>query len=407
MVIQAKTQVSTGIQYNIGTMQDLFVPKGAFVQSTDVDAVSGTGAAQQVRVSGSVVGFNDAIHLTGDDAVVVINASGLVTGQNDDAVNFEGLNPTLVNRGTMTGVYGVFFDGEGGRATVTNYGKIHTESDSVSAGAAIRTSLLNFGTIFSNTGSAFFGDALRDTVVNQGTIIGDINLSLGNDIYDGRGGRVIGNIFGDNGRDYFRLGSTVETIVGGGGFDTLDFKATAGVRVDLNNVVDNTGAAKGDAYFGIERVLGSQTGSDQLRGDEADNVLRGFGGADRLFGNAGSDDLFGGNGQDTLTGGANADNFYFDTFESRGDRIADFASGVDAMLFNGEAFGDLPDGVLAASRFKTGTNAQAGDAGDRFIFNSTTDQLYFDADGTGSSFAVLVANFSNGATINASDIFIY
>ncbi len=407
MVIQAKTQSGTGIQYNLGTTQDLFVAKGVFVQSTDTNAVSGTGNGQEVRVSGSVVGFNDGIHLTGDDAVVVINASGIVTGQTDDAVNFEGLNPTLVNRGTITGNYGIYIDGGAGRATVTNYGNIHTDSDSVTLGGAIRTALTNFGTIFSNSGTAYFGDALRDTVVNQGTIAGDINLAQGNDIYDGRGGRVTGNVFGGEGRDYFRLASSVETIVGDLGFDTLDFKGTAGVRVDLSNTIDNTGAAKGDTYFGIERVLGSLDGSDQLRGDVAENVLRGFGNADRLFGNAGNDDLFGGNGQDTLTGGADADNFYFDTYSSRGDVITDFANGIDALLFNDDAFGDLADGVLAASRFKSGTNNQAGDANDRFIFNANTDQLYFDADGTGNRDAVLVATFANGATITANDIFIY
>ncbi len=111
---------------------------------------------------------------------------------------------------------------------------------------------------------------------------------------------------------------------------------------------------------------------------------------------------------DTLTGGFDDDSFTFDSKANCGDIITDFGNGVDDISVNGDAFGArLADGFLAAGRFKSGTNNLAGDANDRFIFNTATDKLYFDADGTGSKAAILVATFSNGVTITANDIFIF
>jgi Ca2+-binding RTX toxin-like protein len=51
-----------------------------------------------------------------------------------------------------------------------------------------------------------------------------------------------------------------------------------------------------------------------------------------------------------------------------------------------------------------GTSAQ--DANDRLIYDSGTGSLFYDADGTGSGTAQLVANLGVGTALGAADIFV-
>ncbi len=407
MVVIAKTRVGSGIQYNLGA-KDLSVGVGVVVTSFDENAISGTGLGQRVTVSGTVKGDNDGIHLTGNDAVVIVNASGVVRGSGDDCINLEGTNGTVINRGTLSGVYGIYTDATGGTFKATNYGTILAESNGISIGGDQKSLTKNFGTIIAETSGSFDGNSQRDAVFNRGTMVGDIVLREGDDVYNGLNGRVVGTIYGGDDNDLFRAGSRAETIDGGNDGDILDFRAGSGLRVDLNNAIENTGNAKNDYYLFIETIYGSQSGADALRGDNVSNNLYGNGGADKLIGNSGNDLLSGGTGRDTLTGGFDDDSFTFQSKASCGDIITDFGNGVDDISINRDAFGaGLVDGFLVAGRFKSGANNMAGDANDRFIFNTATDKLYFDADGTGSGAAILVATFANGATLTAGDIFIF
>lgn len=51
---------------------------------------------------------------------------------------------------------------------------------------------------------------------------------------------------------------------------------------------------------------------------------------------------------------------------------------------------------------QTGVNASETGHG-QFLFNQTTDQLWWDPDGTGKQAAVLLATFTNGAHLAATD----
>ena len=147
--------------------------------------------------------------------------------------------------------------------------------------------------------------------------------------------------------------------------------------------------ARSNTLIGIENIAGGDL-SDQLTGNgEANRIL-------------------GGGGNDTLTGGAGADTFWFYppvTVENNVDTITDFLSGTDKLEFSADSFSPLgAPGQIAADVFVLGTSAQ--DANDRLIYDSGTGSLFYDADGTGSGTAQLVANMGVGTLLGAADIFV-
>jgi cysteinyl-tRNA synthetase len=113
-------------------------------------------------------------------------------------------------------------------------------------------------------------------------------------------------------------------------------------------------------------------------------------------GGAGSDTLNGGLGNDVLDGGAGADFFVFNTTLGSGniDRIAAFNVVDDTIylaqsIFN--AFGGY--GAITAGAFNT--TSAALEADDRIIFNRSTGDLFYDADGSGRIAAVQFAALAN------------
>lgn len=219
------------------------------------------------------------------------------------------------------------------------------------------------------------------------------------------------SINGGLGDDAIEGGAGADTLNGGGGTDTVSYAGSStGVTVSLSLVGPQVsgGDAGGDSLIGFENLAGSQ-GNDGLTGSAAANVIMGEAGADSLIGAAGDDTLIGGAGNDTLNGGNGADAFRFVSPGEHGtgvagrDRISDFLSGTDVVQVVGAAFGGLPTGVLDPGRFVSGAGAVALDADDRFIFNTTTKVLSYDADGNGAGLAVQLA-LMNVATLANTDI---
>ena len=128
--------------------------------------------------------------------------------------------------------------------------------------------------------------------------------------------------------------------------------------------------------------------------------VAGTAGLDTLTGQGGDDIVIGGAGNDTLTGGAGADAFRFTATTEGPDTITDFQTGIDRIEVVGTAFGGLPVGALDPGRFALNATA---DADDRFVFNTTTRILSYDADGSGVGAAVSLAYLTVG-TISAADI---
>ncbi len=114
---------------------------------------------------------------------------------------------------------------------------------------------------------------------------------------------------------------------------------------------------------------------------------------------------------ETLTGGDSTDNF---VFKSAGDgvnfdTVTDFNTGeFDLIIVTTSFGGGLVTGELNASQFTSGAGiTSAGDADDRFIYNTTNGDLYFDADGNlGGSSAIQIATLSNTPSLSANDIYV-
>ena len=169
---------------------------------------------------------------------------------------------------------------------------------------------------------------------------------------------------------------------------------------------------------GDDSLVGT-AGNDTIDALYGEDLVQGLAGNDSLLGAAGHDTLQGGDGDDTLrgqtwsdtlTGGAGSDSFVYTEFGTNNkDRITDFATGTDELVFENANFSALGNaGAWAAGdgRFVTvgGTRTSGQDADDRLIYNTSTGTLYYDADGGGAATGQIVAVFTGIPNITASDV---
>jgi Ca2+-binding RTX toxin-like protein len=181
------------------------------------------------------------------------------------------------------------------------------------------------------------------------------------------------NFDGSDAHDMWKGGSFAEVLLGRGGADTL-------------------------IGFG---------GNDRIDGGSGNDHLAGGTGNDTIKGGTGKDFIDGGNGVDTLAGGSGADMFHYQLASQAGDKISGFADD-DTFGFKGSAFGiENYTGNLHSAQFVSrGIGHNAADSGDRFIYDRSSDQLWFDADGTGAKKAIMIADIATDANVAAADILI-
>jgi Ca2+-binding RTX toxin-like protein len=223
-----------------------------------------------------------------------------------------------------------------------------------------------------------------------------------------------------------------DTIIGGSGTDRVQFSdpgpyapspsynmfhgsTTAAVVVDLKNGTFSTAEVSG-TIVGVEEIMGSEY-ADTILGSRRAESLSGSHGNDHIEGRGGNDRLDGGFGLNTLNGGAGADDFVFNAInsfflpfgfiEAGFNVIEDFTS-RDELLFDNSSFDALgAEGAWSArdARFYAAAGATSGhDANDRLIYNTTTGDLYYDADGSGAGAALPVASLQGAPTLTACDI---
>jgi Ca2+-binding RTX toxin-like protein len=187
--------------------------------------------------------------------------------------------------------------------------------------------------------------------------------------------------------------SNVETITGGAMIDAVTFAtAVTGGVVDLGGGMDrvklSSAGPNSITVSNVETVTGGLQ-ADRITVAAGAATLEGGGGNDTLIGGAGADRLQGGVGVDLLTGGGGADRFVFRAGESplaAHDRITDFQSGVDDLVFLGQLRG--------AFEWR-GSAAFTADGHSEARMAAGTTLLLVDADGNGA--AELAVDLTGGS----------
>lgn len=175
---------------------------------------------------------------------------------------------------------------------------------------------------------------------------------------------------GLSGNDTLTGGSGADLLSGGDGTDLASYRdARAGVQAYLAEPQRNTGDARGDRYYSIEGLIGSEH-ADTLSGTKAVDRLYGGGGHDLLIGGWGDDRLYGGSGNDTLRGSARADHLDggsgFDWADYTIDRTGLTVDLANPTANTGDAKGD---------RFVSVEGLRGSPQGDRLLGDARANRI--------------------------------
>ena len=232
------------------------------------------------------------------------------------------------------------------------------------------------------------------------------------------GARGDDTVWGGLGDDTFLFGAGRDTFYGGGGNDTFHvsfgdrvLEATGEGSADRVIAYSSFTLAAGQAIEILQAASGTTAMdlrgnnlANQIIGNAGANFLQGGGGRDTLSGEAGDDTLTGGLGRDTVTGGAGADTFVLMPGAANADRITDFTAAVDRLQLDAASFAaGLIAGPLAPAQFAANRSGQGGSADHRFIYETDTGRLYFDADGNGAASRALIATLLGSPDLTAED----
>jgi Ca2+-binding RTX toxin-like protein len=191
--------------------------------------------------------------------------------------------------------------------------------------------------------------------------------------------------------------------------------------VDITDTWSNILSLADDAPTLINDSSGTITANGNFTAEEitADNyslgnlTINAGSGADTVVGSAGNDTISGQGGNDILSGGAGTDTFVVEDIETNGsDTMYSFTTSTDGatvgagadviQLSTADLTGvtgyaaytgagtaiTLTDATLV--EYVAGAGAVADEAGATLAFDSSTGQLSYDADGTGSSASAIV-----------------
>ncbi|WP_439374592.1 DUF5801 repeats-in-toxin domain-containing protein [Bradyrhizobium sp. DASA03120] len=201
--------------------------------------------------------------------------------------------------------------------------------------------------------------------------------------------------------DPVNLNIPVQVVDGDGdtAIGNLNIELLSGTAATQDHHADSVGGTF-TSTVASPSIIGSGF-NDTLNGDGNANILYGGAGVDILNGNGGNDTLFGNADGDTLNGGAGDDTFVLQAKSTGHDTIGDFlVSGNDQIIVDiGGGLTIATAASVDAANFHTGDENVAatwnGGTGKEFVYNSTSHELWYSANGTGSD-KIDVAHMSTG-----------
>jgi Ca2+-binding RTX toxin-like protein len=376
-----------------------------------VDLTTGT-------VSGGGAGGSGSATLAGIEGVLGTVFADRITGSaSGDGFDGKAGNDTLIGLAGNDSFEGGDGDDllDGGAGVDVMAGDAGDDTYVVTAGDALSDSggidtvmtgiTWSLGTAFENLTMTGTGNITMQGNNLDNLIIGNegnntFNARAGDDTIMAGGGNDRIDMFGNGFASYGN-----EVVDGGAGIDNMDFSgyAKSGIVVNLATGQVSGGGDGGSGTVAVSNVETVITGAFNDR-------FTGSSGADRFDGRGGNDTFSGGGGNDTLSGGTGNDVFVFDTAPGSGnvERITDFSSAPDQLQFENAIFTAIGGAGTFASgdgRFWAASGATSGhDANDRVVYNISTGNLYYDADGSGAGASQLVATFQGNPAIAATDI---
>jgi len=339
------------------------------------------------------------------DPATVITVTDFTTGAGGDLFSIGGEEGSLLS--LLSGWDGSSNPFSAGFLRLTQSGSdtlLQWDQDGATGGANWQTLVVfqnrtatsftdaNFSPSYDPDGTAPAGEAITGTAGADklaGTIGDDTITALGGDDYVS-GGAGGDQIDGGDGQDML-IGEADNDVVAGGTGDDYLFGREGDDQ--LSGQADN------------DQLLG-EAGDDSLSGGDGKDGLDGGDGEDTLTGGAGDDFLTGGAGSDVLTGGLGADTFFFQRPSDGPDEVSDFVSGTDQIAVSSSDFGG---GLFPGSAVSlvSGADPTATETGGQFLYDTDDGRLLWDADGTGSDAAVLVATFTNVPPLTATDFVVF
>jgi Ca2+-binding RTX toxin-like protein len=274
-------------------------------------------------------------------------------------------------------------------------------------------------TVTSSIDLTLFGNVEKLILATDGT---EALKGRGNTLDNSLVGNTLENsLWGLDGNDTLDGGAGNDKMYGGKGDDTYYIDST-------DDRISEAGTSGGDDtvyasvdvlkwYSNVETVILTDTtvqaignnGSNLMYGNDGFNHLEGKGGDDEIFGEGGNDDVRGGSGSDDLTGGDGADTFVFDAALSADknlDTINDFTSGTDKLWLSKSIFKKLAEGGVSADNYyEHAGDPSAQEEDDYLLYDSTSEMLYYDADGSGDGEAIEFV-FLIGGGLSFTDILV-
>lgn len=417
------------------TLKQSAAPVNSINGTAAAETITGTDQADLIDGKG---GADTLIGGAGDDTYVVSVAGTIVTealGGGIDTVlssvsfalgsNTENLTLTGTGNTNATGNDGAnIITGNAGNNVITG----ELGSDVLTGGGGNDTFVVNKGDgsdiITDFSAGAGTGDVvkLNGFWFNSFADVKSVMTEVGNDVYlklDGQETLVFRNHhIADFAADDFQLPSSppvsaspvhwiIETTPGeslygtpsneqlqgtgrlaaGDGDDTYVIGSSSSVVIEnLNAGVDTIVSWMSSYTLGanVENLTMMQAGTGN--GNELVN---------RIVGSSGNDVINGKGGNDWLTGNGGKDTFVFDKPGTGVVTITDFNAADDKIALAGSSFKNLGNiGALNADMFVAGTAAK--DASDHIIYDKSTGNLFYDADGTGAIAAVQFAHVNPG-----------